>query len=167
LTYRNACCEYQAPSSLLEALEGHLASLEGRKPGSGGTTPTGNTRSVPSTPPFCHIFLISFSCPIHSSFSAYSLLSPFGVLLSIHVFPHPYIFYHTLLWIPHHLDPDPAFHFDADPDPDPAFHFDADPDPTFHSDADPDPTFQFDADPDPTTNIFQDLDPPVLQNVTL
>merc|ERR1719410_757971 len=30
----------RAPSSLLEALEGHLASLEGRKPGSGGTTPT-------------------------------------------------------------------------------------------------------------------------------
>ena len=30
----------QAPSSLLEALEGHLANLEGRKPGSGGTTPT-------------------------------------------------------------------------------------------------------------------------------
>jgi len=30
----------KAPSSLLEALEGHLASLEGRKPGSGGTTPT-------------------------------------------------------------------------------------------------------------------------------
>eukprot|EP00088_Acartia_fossae_P034121 TRINITY_DN349_c0_g1_i5.p1 TRINITY_DN349_c0_g1~~TRINITY_DN349_c0_g1_i5.p1 ORF type:complete len:841 (-),score=235.56 TRINITY_DN349_c0_g1_i5:1003-3525(-) len=34
----------RAPSSLLEALEAHLASLEGRKPGSGGTTPTGNTR---------------------------------------------------------------------------------------------------------------------------
>jgi len=32
----------KAPSSLLEALEAHLASLEGRKPGSGGTTPTGN-----------------------------------------------------------------------------------------------------------------------------
>jgi len=30
----------KAPSSLLEALEGHLASLEGRKPGSGGGTPT-------------------------------------------------------------------------------------------------------------------------------
>jgi len=30
----------KAPSSLLEALEGHLANLEGRKPGSGGTTPT-------------------------------------------------------------------------------------------------------------------------------
>jgi len=30
----------RAPSSLLEALEGHLANLEGRKPGSGGTTPT-------------------------------------------------------------------------------------------------------------------------------
>ena len=30
----------QAPSSLLEALEGHLANLEGRKPGSGGATPT-------------------------------------------------------------------------------------------------------------------------------
>jgi hypothetical protein len=31
----------KAPSSLLEALEGHLASLEGRKPGSAATTPTG------------------------------------------------------------------------------------------------------------------------------
>lgn len=31
----------KAPSSLLEALEGHLASLEGRKPGSVVTTPTG------------------------------------------------------------------------------------------------------------------------------
>ena len=32
------------------------------------------------------------------------------------------------------LDPDPAFHFDADPDPDQTFHFDADldPDPSFH-----------------------------------
>jgi len=30
----------KAPSSLLEALEGHLASLEGRKPGSVGGTPT-------------------------------------------------------------------------------------------------------------------------------
>ncbi len=56
---------------------------------------------------------------------------------------------------PHHLEPDPAFHFDADPDP------------TFHSDVDPDTTFQFDVDPDPTTNFFQDLDPPVLQNVPL
>jgi hypothetical protein len=38
-------------------------------------------------------------------------------------------------------DPDPAYHFDADPDadPDPSYHFNAD--------ADPDPTFQFDADP--------------------
>jgi len=34
----------KAPSSLLEALEAHLASIEGRKPGSGGTTPTGNNR---------------------------------------------------------------------------------------------------------------------------
>jgi len=34
----------KAPSSLLEALEAHLASLEGRKPGSGGTTPTGTNR---------------------------------------------------------------------------------------------------------------------------
>ncbi len=61
---------------------------------------------------------------------------------------------------PHHLDPDPAFHFQ---------NADSDPDPTFHSDADPDPSFQVDADPDPTTNFFslQDLDPPVLQNVTL
>ncbi len=54
---------------------------------------------------------------------------------------------------PHHLvaDPDPAFHFDADPDPDHAFHSDAD--------ADPDHTFQFHADPDPTTHFFPDLDP--------
>ncbi len=31
---------------------------------------------------------------------------------------------------PHNFnaDPDPAFHFNADPDPDPAFHFNADPD---------------------------------------
>ncbi len=27
------------------------------------------------------------------------------------------------------LDPDPAYHFDADPDPDSTFQFDADPDP--------------------------------------
>jgi hypothetical protein len=32
---------------------------------------------------------------------------------------------------PHHIDADPACHFDADPDPDPTFHFDADPDPSF------------------------------------
>ena len=31
----------QAPSSLLEALEAHLANLEGKKPGSNATTPTG------------------------------------------------------------------------------------------------------------------------------
>ncbi len=31
------------------------------------------------------------------------------------------------------MDPDVAYHFDADPDPDPAFHFDAvlDPNPSF------------------------------------
>jgi hypothetical protein len=31
------------------------------------------------------------------------------------------------------VDPDVAYHFDADPDPDPAFHFDAvlDPNPSF------------------------------------
>lgn len=34
----------KAPSSLLEALESHLASLEGRKPGSAVTTPTGASR---------------------------------------------------------------------------------------------------------------------------
>jgi hypothetical protein len=34
----------KAPSSLLDALEAHLANLEGRKPGSGGTTPTGAAR---------------------------------------------------------------------------------------------------------------------------
>jgi hypothetical protein len=70
---------------------------------------------------------------------------------------------------PHHLDPDPVCHFDADADPDPSFQtkaqnlekvhsyilachlqIDADPDPdtAYHFDADPDPTFQFDADPD-------------------
>ncbi len=45
---------------------------------------------------------------------------------------------------PHYIDPDPAYHFDADADPDPARHLDAEPDPTFHFDAvpDPDPTFQ-------------------------
>jgi len=36
----------KAPSSLLEALEGHLANLEGRKPGSGGTTPTSGGHRV-------------------------------------------------------------------------------------------------------------------------
>jgi hypothetical protein len=50
-------------------------------------------------------------------------------------------------------------------DPDPAFHFDADPDPTIYSDVDldPDPTCQFDAvpDPDPTTHFFPDLGPPI------
>ncbi len=54
---------------------------------------------------------------------------------------------------PHHIDLDPAWHFDAYPDPDPACHFDADPDPdpTCHFDAvpDSDPTFHFDADLDP------------------
>merc|ERR1712235_234472 len=34
----------KAPSSLLEALEAHLANLEGRKPSSGGATPTGTNR---------------------------------------------------------------------------------------------------------------------------
>ncbi len=36
-------------------------------------------------------------------------------------------------------DPDPTYHFDADPDadPDPTYHFDADPNPTFQSDAKP------------------------------
>jgi hypothetical protein len=36
--------------------------------------------------------------------------------------------------IKHHLDadPDPAFHFDADPETDPIFHFDVDPDPAPH-----------------------------------
>ncbi len=37
------------------------------------------------------------------------------------------------------VDPDPPWHFDADPDPDPTCHFDADPDP------DPDPSFQIKA----------------------
>jgi hypothetical protein len=35
-------------------------------------------------------------------------------------------------------DPDPAYHFDADPNPEPANHFDADPDHTFYLDGDPD-----------------------------
>ncbi len=39
------------------------------------------------------------------------------------------------------------FNIDADPDPEPAYHFDANPDPAYY--VDPDPTFQFDADPDP------------------
>jgi hypothetical protein len=43
----------------------------------------------------------------------------------------------------HHInaDPDPAFHFNADPDPDPAFRFNADPypNPAFHFNANPDP----------------------------
>ena len=44
----------QAPSSLLEALEGHLANLEGRKPGSGGTTPTsGGHRYVNHDQQYC------------------------------------------------------------------------------------------------------------------
>ncbi len=54
----------------------------------------------------------------------------------------------------------PMFSSVADPhnvdaDPDPAFHFDADPD--------QDPTLQFD-DPDPITHIFPDMDHPMLQN---
>ena len=48
-------------------------------------------------------------------------------------------------------DLDPTFHFDEDLDLDPACNIDADPNPTYHFDADPDaepdPTFQFDADP--------------------
>jgi hypothetical protein len=64
---------------------------------------------------------------------------------------------------PHHVDadPDPVFHFQADPDPDldPIFHSVVD------SDSNPDLNFQFDADPDPTTHLFfTDLDPPMLQN---
>jgi hypothetical protein len=42
---------------------------------------------------------------------------------------------------PHHLRPDPAFHFDVDPDRN--FHSDAEPDLNFHCDADPDPTSSF------------------------
>jgi hypothetical protein len=43
---------------------------------------------------------------------------------------------------PHHLNPDPAFHFDADADPDLTFHLEADPNPdsTFHFDDDPNPS---------------------------
>jgi hypothetical protein len=37
-------------------------------------------------------------------------------------------------------DPDPPFHFDADPNLDPTFHFYANPDLTFYFDADRDPT---------------------------
>jgi hypothetical protein len=42
---------------------------------------------------------------------------------------------------PHHVDPDPAFHFDADADPDPTFHLDVDPSPnsTYHFDVDLNP----------------------------
>jgi hypothetical protein len=43
-------------------------------------------------------------------------------------------FYYTIALSfsdPHHFnaDPDPAFHFNADPDSDPALHFNEDPDP--------------------------------------
>ena len=41
-------CTWQAPSSLLEALEAHLANLEGRKVGS-PTTPTGGAGLAPIT----------------------------------------------------------------------------------------------------------------------
>ncbi len=47
------------------------------------------------------------------------------------------------------LDPDPAFHFKADPDLDTTFLSEADPY------QDPVPTFQFDPDPDPTTHFSQ------------
>jgi hypothetical protein len=39
----------------------------------------------------------------------------------------------------HLQDPDPAYHFEADPDLNPPYHFDVDPHPTFQFDADPDP----------------------------
>ncbi|KAL5273117.1 PICALM family protein [Megaselia abdita] len=39
----------KAPSSLLEALESHLANLEGRKPGSAGNTPTQSSASFGAT----------------------------------------------------------------------------------------------------------------------
>lgn len=39
------CCVMQAPSSLLDALEQHLAALEGKK-GSAANTPTQSARSV-------------------------------------------------------------------------------------------------------------------------
>ena len=55
--------------------------------------------------------------------------------------PHYYLF-KVYCHIKIQLQPDPAFHFDADPDP--TFHFDADPD--------PDPASQNDADPDPQHN---------------
>jgi hypothetical protein len=37
------------------------------------------------------------------------------------------------------MDPDPSFHFNADPDPDSPFHFNADPDPASKNNEDPDP----------------------------
>ncbi len=56
-------------------------------------------------------------------------------------------------------DPDPNFHYDADPylDTDPNFYVDADPDPdpNFHVDADPDPNFHVDANPDPALDWHQ------------
>ncbi len=51
------------------------------------------------------------------------------------------------------MDPDPSFHFDADPDSNPTFLSDVDPYPG--------PTFQFDADPDPFTHFFTNLYPPI------
>jgi hypothetical protein len=56
---------------------------------------------TPGTSPF-PLFATSSSqafCPIHPSFSAYSPFLRSGSVLSIHVLPHPYIFYYTLLWI--------------------------------------------------------------------
>ena len=46
----------------------------------------------------------------------------------------------TIVANPQHLDPDPAFHFDADTYP--TFHLDADPNPdsTFHFDLNPNPS---------------------------
>jgi hypothetical protein len=66
------------------------------------------------------------------------------------------------------VNPDPTFHFDADPDPKPSFQIKAQNlekcanKLIFHTyilacllqiDADPDPAYHFDADPDPTLSV--------------
>ena len=61
----------QAPSSLLEALEGHLANLEGRKPGSGGTTPTSGGHRYED--------IVKFTC-----YTIYDVLLNFAVFMFIY-----------------------------------------------------------------------------------
>ncbi len=54
------------------------------------------------------------------------------------------------------MDPELAFHFNADTNPDPAVHFNADPEPAF--------PFNADTNPDPAFHFKVDLDPALLQS---